>query len=232
MMNDEETIAAIATPLGEGGLGVVRLSGPLALPIADQIFSTPKISLQEASTHTLHHGHIQNGKEIVDEAVVSIYRAPRSYTGEDVVEFSCHGSPVVLKEVLELCQRRGARLAKPGEFTQRAFLNGKLDLSQAEAVADLIAARSSSARQAASGQLLGTLSEKIKKIRLALVDLVAHLEANLDFVEEDIPNLSAPALRQGLSGVSNEIDQLLSTSLRGRVLRDGVRVTLVGKPNV
>lgn len=229
-MRTDDTIVAISTPLGQGGLGVLRLSGPQSLPIAARLFQNP--SFNAAASHTLHHGWIKSQGKVVDEAVAGFFRAPKSYTGEDVVEISCHGSPVVLKEVLRLAEEAGARLADPGEFTQRAYTNGKLDLLQAEAVAELISARSASARGAAAEQLRGVLSQRMKRIRGAVVDLLAHMEANLDFVEEDIPGLSREKMKAGLTAVAADIEALLATSLRGRWLREGVRVALVGKPNV
>jgi tRNA modification GTPase len=168
----------------------------------------------------------------VDEVVAGIFRTPHSYTGEDVVEFSCHGSPAVLKEILQLCQERGARLARPGEFTERAYRNGKMDLVKAEAVAELIRATSSSAAQAASDQLRGVLSERLQTIRRRLVDLLAHVEANLDFVEEDIPGLPSEKMKTDLTALESEVEQLLATSLKGRLLREGLKVTLAGRPNV
>lgn len=227
----DQTIVAIATPLGEGGLGVIRLSGPQAFSIADKIFHFSQ-KLSEVPSHTLHHGWISKGPDMVDEVVASVFQAPKSYTGENVVEFSCHGSPTVLKEIVEYCVASGARLAEPGEFTQRAYLNGKLDLAQAEAVADLIHSQSSRAARAASRQLQGSLSSRIKAIRKTLVDLVAHIEANLDFVEEDIPGLARDDMKSKLEKIQQALGALLSTSVKGRQVRQGVRVALMGKPNV
>ncbi len=227
----EDTIVAIATPLGQGGLGVVRLSGPAALSIASAIFN-PLKDFSKISSHTLHHGWIHSSGTKIDEAVLGLFRTPHSYTGEDVVEISCHGSPVVLKEVVHLCEKNGARLARPGEFTERSYLNGKLDLAQAEAVADLISAGSTLARQAAAEQLRGVLSERIQSLRRSLIDLLAQMEANLDFVEEAIPNLSSDKLIDGLEKIREDMEDLLSTSLRGRLIREGIRVAIVGRPNV
>ncbi len=226
-----ETIAAIATPIGTGGLGVVRLSGSSALDIASSLFSSSK-KLTAVSSHTLHMGWIKNKNKKIDQAVVAVFRAPHSYTGEDVVEISCHGSPGLLNDVVALALERGARLARPGEFTERAYLNGKMDLAQAEAVAELVSAGGSAARAAALEQLEGNLSARIKDIRDALIRFLAHLEANLDFVEEDIPGFAKTAMTKELEKISARLDELLATSLRGRVLRDGYRVALVGKPNV
>lgn len=227
----DDTITAIATPLGEGGLGVVRLSGSRALPIADRIFKSSR-PLSDAPSHTLHHGHIYKDDQLLDEAVAALFKAPRSYTGEDVVEFSCHGSPVILKDIVALCVSNGARLAEPGEFTQRAYLNGKMDLLQAEAVAELVHAQSSRAVKAAAQQLNGQLSGRIKSIRDRLVDLLARVEANLDFVEEDIPGLPKEEMKNSLEEARSACAELLATSVRGRNIRQGVRVVFMGRPNV
>lgn len=226
-----DTIVAIATPFGEGGLGVVRLSGPQAISLTQKIFRS-KSSFLDAPSHTLHHGWIQDDKTILDEAVVGLFRAPTSYTGDDVVELSCHGSPSVLKNVVELCVKNGARLAKPGEYTERAYLNGKIDLTQAEAVADLIASRSDKARRAATVQLEGGLRREIQLLRQPLVELLAHLEANLDFVEEDIPPLSKKSTQEKLKEMSGKIEKLIQTHLVGRLLREGIHVAIAGRPNV
>lgn len=226
----DDTIVAIATPVGEAGLGVVRLSGPGAVDIAAGLFSSRTFS--SAPSHTLHHGWIIRDGARLDEAVASLFRAPASYTGEDVVEFSCHGSPAVLRELVEWCRQAGARLARPGEFTERAFLNGKIDLAQAEAVASLISARSSRAAVTAADQLSGALSKRISGIRQRLIDLLAEIEANLDFAEEDIPNVSRERMAAETSAVRTDIQDLLKTALRGRWLRDGARVALAGRPNV
>jgi tRNA modification GTPase len=230
-MTSDDTIVAVATPLGQGGLGVVRLSGTDAVRIADSVFpAQPKLS--EAPSHTLRHGWLRSDAGVVDEAVAAIFRAPHSYTGEDVIEFSCHGSPAVLKEVVALCVERGARPAAAGEFTQRAYLNGKLDLAQAEAVADVIHASSTRARAAASDQLRGVLSSRLGTMRARLITLLAKIEANLDFAEEGTPYVDRGAARAELSEVLSDLDGLLSTSLQGRLYRDGVRVAIVGRPNV
>ncbi len=222
-----DTIVAIATPLGEGGLGVVRLSGPQTFTIGDALFRSKK-KLSEAANHTLHHGWIEN----IDEVIASVFRAPHSYTGEDVVEFSCHGSPVVLKDVVRLCEAHGARPARPGEFTERAYLNGKLDLPQAEAVATLIHAQSSRARAAATQQLQGQLSMRVNVLREQLIKLLAQIEANLDFAEEGVPIIETDKAVKALENVLAGLEDLLATSMKGRLLREGVRVAFAGKPNV
>lgn len=227
----DDTIVAIATPLGEGGLGVVRLSGPQAFPIAETLFRSRQ-RLSQASSHTLHHGWLVRDDRRLDEAVAAVFRGPKSYTGEDVVEFSCHGSPAVLQELLRWCCEAGARLARPGEFTERAFTHGRMDLTQAEAVASLISARSSRAVAAAADQLAGGLSRYIEALRQRTIDLLADIEANLDFAEEDLPNIDKERVTAIVKTLVEGIDELLSTRLRGRVLRDGARVVLAGRPNV
>lgn len=220
----------MATPLGSGGLGIVRLSGPAAFSIADQVFRglTP---LQQCPSHTLHHGVLSDGPDLLDDAVAGLFRAPRSYTGDDVVEFSCHGGPHVLRRVLEKCLRAGARLADPGEFTRRAFLNGKMDLSQAEAVGDLIAARSDAQRRLALNALRGDLAKKVSPFRLRLLDLLAHLEAHLDFVDDDVPDLARADVQKALESLEADLAALLGTPGRGRLWREGITVAIVGRPN-
>jgi tRNA modification GTPase len=226
-----DTIVAIATPLGEGGLGVIRLSGPQAFSVATYVFRSASPLIQ-ASTHTLHHGSIVDQDHPIDDAMAAVFRSPRSYTGEDVVELSCHGSPVLIRKVLSLCLSAGARLAEGGEFTRRAFLSGKMDLAQAEAVVDLIAARSNSFRHLALEQLQGRLSERLQHFRQDLVDLLARLEANVDFVDDEIPGLSLPELRCRLDVLGVGVQELLQTVPQGRLLRNGLRAVLVGQPNV
>jgi len=227
----DDTIGAIATPLGQGGLGVVRISGPEALPIAAKIFRS-SIPLTRVPTHTVHYGKLVEGDELVDQALATVFRSPQSYTGEDVVEFSCHGGIYLLKRILNLCVKSGARLAEPGEFTKRAFLNGKMDLAQAEAVADLIAAQSESFRRCAMEQLNGRLSTYLKSLRGRLLDFLAHLEGNLDFMEEEVPALSQEAMVKQLDRLMEDTQRLLETASQGRLMREGLRVVLVGKPNV
>ncbi|WCJ58656.1 hypothetical protein NXS98_13140 [Fontisphaera persica] len=193
----DDTIAAISTPLGEGGLAVLRLSGPRALAIADQCFVPRGRSSQrplEAPTHTLHYGELRREGRRVDEVLLAVMRAPRTYTGEDVVEISCHGGLLAARLALETLLAAGARLAHPGEFTRRAFLNGRLDLTQAEAVADVIHARTELALTAAQEQLAGKLAQRIRQLRQDLLHTLAHIEAHLDFPEEDI----APDSREQL----------------------------------
>jgi tRNA modification GTPase len=234
MRSLEETIAAIATPLGEGGLAVIRLSGPGALAVADACFVAPRKrdKPSAAATHTVHYGRIVLQGRVVDEVLLTVMRAPRTFTREDVVEISCHGGMVAAKAVLEAVLTHGARLAEPGEFTQRAFLNGRLDLAQAEAVADVIHARTELALVVANEQLAGKLSRRIGELRDGLMTTLAHIEAHIDFPEEDI----APDTREALLGRLDDglrfMDELLRTADEGRILRRGIRAAIVGRPNV
>lgn len=230
----DDTIAAPATPIGEGGLAVIRLSGREALRIASQVFRPAgrhSLPLAEARSHTVHYGHIIHQGVTVDEVLLTVLRAPRTYTREDTVEISCHGGPVVTRQVLEALLRAGARLAEPGEFTQRAFLNGRLDLAQAEAVADLIQARTHLAAAAALDQLGGRLSEQIRRQRDDLLNLLAHLEAHLDFPEEDIAPDTRDQLLARLDSAGKTMAALKRTAREGRILRRGIRAAIVGRPN-
>ncbi len=230
----DDTIAAIATPLGEGGLAVIRLSGPEALRFADECF-TPAgkaaVKPSVAATHTLHYGHIQRGEQVVDEVLLAVMRAPRTFTREDVVEISCHGGLLVAKLVLDTVLAAGARLAEPGEFTKRAFLNGRLDLAQAEAVADLIHSRTELALAAANEQLAGKLSERIRKLRDELMLTLAHIEAHIDFPDEDIAPDTRNQLLERLDRGVAFMDELLRTAADGQVLRRGIRAAIIGRPN-
>lgn len=228
----EETIAAIATPLGEGALAIVRVSGPAAIDIADAVFRGAG-KLNSAPGFTIHHGRLL-GKagERVDEVLASVFRGPHSYTGEDVVEFSCHGGVFVTHSVLSTLLDAGARQAEPGEFTKRAFLNRRLDLSQAEAVADLIASRSRRAREASLAQLEGKLGARVGEIRKTLLDLCSMLEIDLDFSEEGIEIVAREEVRRRLRYARGMLDELAGSYERGRVLREGLSVAIVGKPNV
>src|SRR3954468_1337624 len=225
-----ETIAAISTPMGEGAIAVVRLSGSAAVGVADQIFRSSEKPATFAS-HTQHFGEVLDGGRVVDQAVLSIHRAPRSYTGEDVVEISCHGGILVTALVLEACLRAGARAARPGEFTERAFLNGKLDLTQAEAIMDLIRARSDLALRSAQEQLEGRLGKTVRGLREDLVGMLAHLEASIDFPEEGIQPDEGVRLRTRLEQVMDKMRNLLSTAGQGRVLREGARAVICGPTN-
>jgi tRNA modification GTPase len=228
----EDTIAAIATPLGLGSVAVIRISGKTAIQVADTIFRGHKGSVTEFQSHTLHHGVIHDGVFMLDEVLLAIMRAPKSYTGEDVVEISSHGGLVSVNRILDLILNRGARLAYPGEFTKRAFLNGRMDLTQAEAVLDIVAAQTEGAHTAAVAQLQGHLYRKLEKLYEHLANALAHIEAYVDFPEEDIvPETREGIVKQIKEAISFE-DSLLRTARDGRVLREGVRTIIAGKPNV
>jgi tRNA modification GTPase len=226
-----EAIAAISTPVGEGAIALVRISGTNAIQIADNVFRGKERPSQFVP-HVQHLGDIVNeAGRLVDQVMISIHRAPVSYTGEDLVEISCHGGPLVSAKVLEVCLQAGARAARPGEFTERAFLNGKMDLTQAEAVIDLIRAKTDLALRSATEQLEGALGEKIKNIRDALVDLIAQLEASIDFSEEGIAPDEGAKLNSRLDSICEQISALLATADQGRILREGVRVVIYGATN-
>ena len=225
----DDTIVALATPPGVGAIGVIRLSGSAALPIADRLFFSKKLS--EQPSHTLHVGLLSHQQRPLDEAVVSIYKSPRSYTGEDVVEFSCHGSPYVLQEIVAACLAEGARLARPGEFTQRAFLKGKLDLTQAEAVADLIAAGTRAAQRTALQGLKGGFSAELSLLREQLLQFSALLELELDFSQEDVEFADRAKLTDLLEQLEKSTHTLLRSFQLGNAIRNGVSVAIIGKPN-
>ncbi|MBM4167843.1 MAG: tRNA uridine-5-carboxymethylaminomethyl(34) synthesis GTPase MnmE [Ignavibacteria bacterium] len=227
-----DTIAAIATALGEGGISVIRISGPKAAEVVARGFRG-KHSLEGAATHTAHYGSFtdRDGKEI-DEVVVTLFREPHSYTGETVVELSCHGGPFVTRRILGALVEAGARHADPGEFTKRAFLHGKLDLAQAEAVADLIRSQSDLAHRASFEQLQGKLSSEIRLLRDALIQIIGLLEVELDFVEEGLEFVDRQKLTNLLQEAISKTGRLASTFTTGKIIRDGIRVVLAGAPNV
>src|SRR5262245_14140271 len=230
-MTVSDTIAAISTPPGEGAIALVRISGTNAIEIADRIFRGKEQPSQFAS-HVQHLGEIFSAEsQLVDQVVLSVHRAPASYTGEDLVEISCHGGTLVSAKVLEVWLRAGATAARPGEFTERAFLNGKMDLTQAEAVIDLIRARTDLALRSATEQLEGRLGDQIRTIRDELIALLAQINASLDFPEEGIEPDHDEALSVRLDAIRNEITGLLATADQGRVLREGVRVVIYGATN-
>jgi tRNA modification GTPase len=226
-----DTIAAISTPFGEGAIALLRLSGPQAVTIADSIFRS-KVRASELPPRTQHFGAMFDAEQKLDDVLLAVFRAPASYTGEDVVEIACHGGVLVTRRILELLLRRGARAAQPGEFTQRAYLAGKMDLTQAEAVMDLITAQTDLALRAASEQLEGRLGERIHTLRDSLLDLLAHVEAFIDFPDEDIDPDTGAALTARLAAALAEIEALLATAGRGKILREGVRTVICGAPNV
>jgi tRNA modification GTPase len=229
-----DTIAAIATPIGEGGLAVIRISGNQATQVADQVFrpgGKSSCSPTTARTHTIQYGHVVCDQQVIDEVLVSVMRAPRTFTREDVVEITCHGGLLASKAVLDSVLSAGARLAEPGEFTKRAFLSGRLDLAQAEAVADLIHARTDLALSAANEQLAGKLSQKINELRDGLVATLAHVEAHIDFPDEDISPDTLDKLLKRMSDAVKFIERLLRTANEGQILRRGVRAAIIGRPN-
>ena len=230
----DDTIAAIATPLGQGGLAIIRLSGERAVPVGDAVFHPPSgnaETLANANSHTIHYGHIVRDGQRIDEVMVSVMRAPATFTREDIVEINCHGGMQSTKAVLDTVLGAGARLALPGEFTKRAFLHGRIDLAQAEAVADLIHARTDLALNAANEQLAGKLSQRINQLRDDTMHVLAHVEAHIDFPDEDIQPDTMDDLIQRLESAEAFIDKLLATANEGQLIRRGIRVAIVGRPN-
>jgi tRNA modification GTPase len=225
-----DTIAAISTPAGEGAIAMIRVSGEEVIAVADRIFRGNE-KPSEMPSHTQRLGEIVEGDRVIDQVMLSVHRAPASYTGEDLVEISCHGGVLVTAQVLEACLHAGARGARPGEFTERAFLNGKMDLTQAEAVMDLIRAQTDLALRSAHEQLEGRLGEKIGTIRAELVELLAHLEAAIDFPEEGIAPDEGTRLRDRLGSIRQQMRDLLATADQGRILREGLRAVIYGPTN-
>jgi len=229
------TIAAISTAVGEAGIGIVRISGKDSLYIAHKIFSGKKIEeLNENNNKKLIYGHIvdKDNDRLIDEVLISFMKGPQTYTRENMVEIYCHGGIISVRKVLELVLNSGARLAEPGEFTKRAFLNGRLDLSQAEAIIDMIKAKTDKSFEASLDQLEGSLSRKIKEIRNILLEMIAHVEVSIDFPDEDVEEMTYDDLEKNGVLVKEEIEKLLSTADRGKILRDGLNTVILGKPNV
>lgn len=234
-MYTEDTIAAISTPIGHSGIGIVRLNGKDAIKIADKVFRSPgKKKIQKARSHRIIYGHVidPESREIIDEVLLSLMKAPHTYTREDIVEINCHGGAVPLRRVLEIVLRKGARLAEPGEFTQRAFLNGRIDLAQAEAVLDVINALTVQSQKAAVQQLRGSLSTKIDAIREKIIDLTAFVEAHIDFPEEDIESLSLKDMKKRATAIRQTLKKMIDSSRYGMVLREGLKTAIIGRPNV
>jgi len=232
-MFSDDTIAAISTPPGRGGIGVVRLSGSASLQIASTIFHTESTS-HPGAPNRAHFGRIVDpaGEEVVDQAILTFFKAPHSYTGEDIVEISCHGSPIILARVLQLSIDRGARIAEPGEFTLRAFFNKRIDLAQAQAVRDLIDAQTQYQAQVATKQLEGALSLKITPIKDAVIEVIVHLESSVEFVEEDISPDAAAKLIRKLDDAAEELTAIAKSFSFGRYVREGFDLAIVGRPNV
>ncbi|SET14873.1 tRNA modification GTPase [Salinibacillus kushneri] len=230
---DSETIAAISTPVGEGAISIVRLSGDEAISIADQVFNGK--NLQEVTSHTINYGKLIDPEtdEVVEESMVTVMRAPKTFTREDIVEINCHGGLVSVNRVLELVLSNGARLAEPGEFTKRAFLNGRIDLSQAEAVMDLIRAKTDRAMNIALKQMDGRLSKLIRSLRQELLETVAHVEVNIDYPEyDDVEEMTNRLLIEKSQKVYDQIEQLIQTAKQGKILREGIATAIIGRPNV
>lgn len=231
-----DTIAAISTPMGEGAIAIVRLSGPEAIQIADKIYKGPKgKTLSSVESHTIHYGHIVDrpSDRVVEEVMVSVLKAPRTFTREDVIEINCHGGIVTVNQVLQLALREGARLAEPGEFTKRAFLNGRIDLSQAEAVMDLIRAKTDRAMNVAMNQMEGRLSALVRCLRSEILETLAHVEVNIDYPEyDDVEEMTHQILVEKATAVKKEIETLLRTSEQGKILREGLSTVIIGRPNV
>ncbi|HTN21373.1 MAG TPA: tRNA uridine-5-carboxymethylaminomethyl(34) synthesis GTPase MnmE [Pelobium sp.] len=226
----EETIVALATPNGIGAIGVIRLSGPEAIKIINSVFKGKDLAQQDS--HTIHFGTIRDGEKVIDEVLVSLFVAPKSYTKENVVEISCHGSKYIIDAIIKLLIKKGARLAKAGEFTLRAFLNGGLDLSQAEAVADLIASNSKASHQLAMQQMRGGFSNELKMLREQLIHFASMIELELDFGEEDVEFANRDDLKRLILRLMSHISNLISSFDLGNVIKNGVPVVIAGKPNV
>lgn len=230
-----DTIAAISTPPGEGAISIVRLSGDQAVEIADRVFKAGSKQLVNVASHTIHYGHIVDPKDdkLMDEVMVSVMRAPKTFTREDVIEINCHGGIVVVNQLLQLLLRQGARLAEPGEFTKRAFLNGRVDLSQAEAVMDLIRAKTDKAMNLALNQLDGNLSHLIRALRQEILETLAQVEVNIDYPEyDDVEEMTTRLLLEKATQVKAQIESLLQTAQQGKILREGLDTAIIGRPNV
>jgi tRNA modification GTPase len=227
--NWNEVIVALATPPGIGAIGVIRLSGNGSIALINDMFPSKDLSVQKGNT--LHVGLLMDGSKLLDEVVISLFKGPRSYTGEDVIEISCHGSPYIQQQVMEACIRRGARLANPGEFTLRAFLQGKMDLVQAEAVADLIASGTKAAQETALNQIRGGFSTVLSYLREELIKFSALIELELDFSQEDVEFADRAGLRSLLDQIETGVNELLSSFKLGNVIKNGVNVAIIGKPN-
>lgn len=232
-MYQADTISAISTALGEGAIGIVRLSGDEAIEIANQVFKGK--DLNQVASHTIHYGHIKNPRtaQVVDEVMVSVMRGPRSFTREDIVEINCHGGIVAVQRVLEMTLLAGARLAEPGEFSKRAFLNGRIDLSQAEATMDLIQAKTSKAMEASVNQLQGSLSTKIRSLRHEMLQTLAQVEVTIDYPEyDDVEELSSQQLNATAKSVKQQIEKILHQAQHGKLFREGINTAIIGRPNV
>lgn len=233
-MLDLDTITSISTPMGEGAIGIVRLSGSRAIEITDKLYKGKK-PLAEVDSHTINYGHIVDSdtNEVVEEVMVSVLRAPKTFTREDIVEINCHGGILTINRVLELTMTAGARMAEPGEYTKRAFLNGRIDLSQAEAVMDFIRSKTDRASKVAMNQIEGRLSDMIKRQRQSILEILAQVEVNIDYPEyDDVEDATTEFLLEKSEEIKSEIDRLLATGTQGKIMREGLSTVIVGKPNV
>ena len=231
---DFDTITSISTPMGEGAIGIVRLSGPQAIEIGDILYEGKK-KLSEVETHTINYGHIIDPEtnETVEEVMVSVLRAPKTFTREDIIEINCHGGILTINRILELTMTYGARMAEPGEYTKRAFLNGRIDLSQAEAVMDFIRSKTDRASKVAMNQIEGRLSDLIKKQRQSILEILAQVEVNIDYPEyDDVEDATTDFLLEQSKRIKEEINQLLETGAQGKIMREGLSTVIVGRPNV
>ncbi len=230
---DVDTIAAVATPLGEGGISIIRVSGPQAIEIVDKVYKGTK-KLSTVDSHTIHYGHIVDPErdETVDEVLITVMKSPRTFTREDVVEVNCHGGIISTNRVLRTVLKYGARLAEPGEFTKRAFLNGRIDLTQAEAVIDLIRAKTDKAMKVAAQQAEGKLSMHIRSLRSQLLETMAHIEVTIDYPEHDVEEVTRQFLLDKTQSVKQEIEHLLQIAEEGKILREGISTVIIGRPNV
>lgn len=232
-MDSQEPIIALATPPGSGAIAVIRVSGHGAIGLADPYFRpVGSVRLMECDSHTVHLGHIMENDKVLDEALVTVFRAPRSYTGEDVVEISCHGSPYIQREIIQLFLRNGCRMAQPGEFTLRAFLNGKMDLSQAEAVADLVASNNAAAHELAMRQMRGGFSHELQTLRAELLNFASLIELELDFSEEDVEFADRGEFEHLLTRILEVLKRLIDSFAVGNAIKNGIPVAIVGEPNV
>lgn len=235
MATDFDTIAAISTPPGEGGIGIVRVSGEDALTIIDRLYQMNEKKLSRVDSHTVHYGHIVDPEknQVIDEVMVSVLKGPQTYTREDIVEINTHGGMLVTNQVLQAVLSQGARLAQPGEFTKRAFLNGRIDLSQAEAVMDVIESKTEASKSNAFSQLSGDLSEVVENLRREILNVLAQVEVNIDYPEYDeVEEMTSSLLMNKAEELLTEITSILSTAQQGRILREGLKTTIIGRPNV
>ena len=229
----DDTIAAIATAPGEGGIGIIRISGEKSLQVAQSIFKSKSGKMiKDYNARTLIYGTVVDNEKVIDEVLVAYMKGPNSYTAEDVIEINCHGGFISVKKILELILSKGVRLAEAGEFTKRALLNGRIDLSQAEAIIDVIKSKTDMAHEVAQSQLEGSLAKKIKDLRMNVTEVLAHLEVSIDFAEEDVEEITYQTLEEKALELRNEIKKLYDTAESGKILRDGLKTVIVGKPNV